>query len=232
MCFISFASDIEKLLNAIVADPNVHAKWLNTLSFLENCGARKIAACEHSSKVKQEVLKHAAEEFRHAYHLKRQIEKLACGLLEDYRNAFLLGGFVSRHYLAALDLYTSRYLSSQLQFDKRSVREGAYLLVTYAIELRAAELYLLYDAVLKQEKVKVSVKSILLEEKGHLAEMEAELKGWSAGLACAGDILRYEAQLCQRWLNAVSQEVIPIWTSSHESFFHKGSNSGAECPQA
>ena len=52
-----------------------HAKWLNTLSFLENCGARKIAACEHPTLVKEEMLKHAAEEFRHAHHLKRQIDK-------------------------------------------------------------------------------------------------------------------------------------------------------------
>lgn len=207
MSFISFAPKIENILTAIVADTNMHAKWLNTLSFLENCGARKIAACEHPSKVKREVLKHAAEEFRHAYHLKRQIEKLECGAMEDYRNAFLLGGYASRHYLAALDLYTSRFLRTQLKLAKRAVKEGAYLLVTYAIELRAAELYYLYDKALKQASYKVSVKSILLEEKDHLAEMEAELKNWPAGLSCVEKILRFEAQLCQRWLNSVSQEI-------------------------
>lgn len=207
MSYISFASDMEQLLQAIVVEPWAHAKWLNTLSFMENCGARKIAACEHPSKVKKEVLKHAAEEFRHAYHLKMQIAKLPCGSLQDYRNEFLLGGYASRHYLAALDAYTSRYLKTQIGIVGQSVKEGAYLLVTYAIELRAAELYHLYDIALKQVGVKVSVKSILLEEKDHLAEMEAELKAWSIGFYCAEAILRYEAQLCQRWLIAVRNEL-------------------------
>jgi hypothetical protein len=37
--------EIEPILNVIVACNELHAKWLNTLSYLENCGARKIAAC-------------------------------------------------------------------------------------------------------------------------------------------------------------------------------------------
>lgn len=74
---ISFAQKIRQLLNTIIASDELHAKWLNTLSFLENCGARKIAACEHPTLVKEEMLKHAAEEFRHALHLKRQIGRIS-----------------------------------------------------------------------------------------------------------------------------------------------------------
>ncbi|RYG18235.1 MAG: hypothetical protein EOO07_09405, partial [Chitinophagaceae bacterium] len=56
------------LLLNIVNDTPSHAKWLNTLSFMENAGARKISAAEHKEEVTLLILKHAAEEHRHAYY--------------------------------------------------------------------------------------------------------------------------------------------------------------------
>ena len=43
----SFEQRLKNILPHLIAAPSLHAKWLNTLSYLENCGARKIAACEH-----------------------------------------------------------------------------------------------------------------------------------------------------------------------------------------
>src|ERR1700733_4610834 len=106
--FTSFAKQIEQLLTTIVASNELHAKWLNTLSFLENCGARKIAACEHLTLVREEMLKHASEEFRHAHYLKRQIQRVTSEPCDDYSLKYLLGGTASLHYLASLDLQTSR----------------------------------------------------------------------------------------------------------------------------
>src|ERR1700761_5876810 len=108
--FTSNSYQLEQLLTTIVASNELHAKWLNTLSFLENCGARKIAACEHPTQVKEEMLKHAAEEFRHAYYLKRQIEKISATGFHDYDIYALLGGTATLHYLAFLDIQASRYL--------------------------------------------------------------------------------------------------------------------------
>ena len=39
--------DMEQLIASIVADKQQHARWLNTLSLMENTGARKISASEH-----------------------------------------------------------------------------------------------------------------------------------------------------------------------------------------
>ncbi len=129
--FTSFAPLTKQLLTTIVASDELHAKWLNTLSFLENCGARKIAACEHPTLVKEEMLKHAAEEFRHAHHLKRQIEKVSSYRMETYSLSLMLGGISTLHYLAALDLKASQYLKAS-GLSKNSVREAAYLLVRYS----------------------------------------------------------------------------------------------------
>lgn len=196
--FISFEREIRELINPIVNNPFLHGLWLNTLSYLENCGARKIASCEHPTAVKEEMLKHASEEFRHAFYLKKQLARVGQHY-EDYRRSYLLGGWAAYHYLNALDLRTSRYLSS-LGMTLLEVKQLAYLLVTYAIELRAGELYPLYQSTLKQYQSKVQVQSILLEEKEHLQEMEDELSRISAASTHIENICRVEAHLFEKWL--------------------------------
>lgn len=198
--FISFEKEIHEIINPIVKDPFLHGLWVNTLSYLENCGARKIAFCEHPTAVKEEMLKHASEEFRHAFYLKKQLARIGQSY-EDYRRSYLLGGWAAYHYLEALDLHTSRYLSS-LGMNLVEIKQHAYLLVTYAIELRAGELYPLYQATLKKYKSKIQVQSILLEEKEHLQEMETELSRISAAPLYVQNVCRMEANLFKKWLNA------------------------------
>src|SRR3984957_12933917 len=110
--FTAYKEEFQQLLSRIVAVPTLHARWLNTLSFLENCGARKIAACQHPTLVKEEMLKHAAEEFRHAHHLKRQIQKVSSDLMDTYSLSYMLGGTATLHYLSHLGLKVSRYLKT------------------------------------------------------------------------------------------------------------------------
>lgn len=186
------------LLEKIISSPLTHAKWLNTLSFLENCGARQIAACEHPTLVKEEMLKHAAEEFRHAHHLKKQIRKLQNSVFEDYSLASLLGGFSTLHYLHRLNVLTSRYLKAF--FSTKELKKAAYLLVTYAIELRAEKIYPEYDRLLKKHPSKISVKSILLEEKEHLEEMEHALKSLSLGEVHSKKVCQMEQTLYKSWI--------------------------------
>ncbi|MBA3239231.1 MAG: hypothetical protein H0T62_12905 [Parachlamydiaceae bacterium] len=202
MTFISFAEPIKEILSLIVNSNDFHAKWLNTLSYLENCGARKIAACEHPTFVKEEMLKHAAEEFRHALHLKRQIEKVTPTKMESYVVSSMLGGATTLYYLTLLDLKASRYLK-EIGLNKNCIKEVAYLLVTYAIELRAEELYPIYDAALRHAGSRVTVKSILLEEKEHLEEMKKGIQSIKNGFNHADKICAMESELCKKWLNNV-----------------------------
>lgn len=204
--FISFAEPFKQLLTAIVAAPEKHAKWLNTLSYLENCGARKIAACEHPTLVKEEMLKHAAEEFRHAHYLKCQIERVSPEPMATYSTAFMLGGKATLHYLTILDLKASRYLQ-KAGLSQNAIKAAAYLLVTYAIELRADELYPIYHEVLKKSASKVTVKSILLEEKEHLNEMREGLCQFPSGFAHAEQICALEANLCKQWILSINQKL-------------------------
>jgi hypothetical protein len=200
--FISFKTELEMLFSTIINSEELHVKWLNTLSYLENCGARKIAAFEHPTLVKEEILKHAAEEFRHAHHLKRQIRRISDHVPLSYQKNSILGGIASLHYLRALDLQTSRYLKSH-GYSSKNIKEAAYLLVTYAIEMRAAELYPLYESSLRAHKARVTVKSILLEEEQHLAEITNGLISLNEGETHAKAVCAIESRLCKDWLRQI-----------------------------
>ncbi|MCH9627262.1 MAG: hypothetical protein S4CHLAM2_08970 [Chlamydiales bacterium] len=181
---------MERLLRSLIANPKKHVKWLNTLSYLENAGARKIAKAEHPTLVKQEMLKHAAEEFRHAHYLKQQIGKLTSSPPADYSD--LLGGHLTRRYLDRLELGVCRLTTIKL-----------YPLVTYAIEKRAQQLYPLYQKALKESGSKVTVMSIIKEEEGHLEEMELEL----------GECL-YKEHVCE-----IEEKIYQSWIAKVELDF-------------
>ena len=136
----------------LVANPESHARFLNTLSFMENSGARKISKFEHKKEVSLIILKHAAEEHRHAYYLKKQISKLVPSGFETYDDSFLINPRSSRFYLDLLDLRVSQYAKKNLGLSGYDVKWAAYLLVTYAIELRADEFYPIYQQILTETK--------------------------------------------------------------------------------
>ncbi|SDR10676.1 hypothetical protein SAMN05421664_3580 [Chryseobacterium soldanellicola] len=196
------------LLERIVKDDETHAKWLNTLSFMENAGARKISACEHPTKVSLIQLKHAAEEHRHAYYLKKQIGKLDSQFCKSYEGQELLAPIATRQYLHSLDIKACKYLQNNFSLTKEELKYAAYLFVTYAIEVRADELYPVYQDILTKTSSKIMVKSIILEEEGHLEEMinqlDEFLENWKPH---AENILKIEHELHDQWINAIVEEV-------------------------
>jgi hypothetical protein len=197
------------LLDTIISQPSIHAKWLNTLSFMENAGARKISASEDKQNVNMIILKHAAEEHRHAYYLKKQLAKVGDNHCPTYHNQFLIAPAHSKYYLAILDVMVCKYLKKQLGLAGSALKFTAYLLVTYAIEVRADELYPIYQQALDKAESKVTVKSIILEEEGHLEEMIGQLKqfspDWETHAAIA---LNFENVLFDDWLAALGKEVL------------------------
>lgn len=200
--------DFSQLLTKIVSDSDKHARWLNTLSLMENSGARKISASEHKKDVTLIILKHAAEEHRHAYYLKKQISKLHLDACPTYADQYLLASSDSRYYLNLLDVLVCKYLKSTLQLSGNDLKFAAYLLVTYAIEVRADELYPIYQNVLDQASSKVNVKSIILEEEGHLEEMLVQLKNFSPDWQKHADkAVEFETKLFKEWLNALEKDI-------------------------
>lgn len=203
--------EFHHLLKRIVQDGSTHAKWLNTLSFMENAGARKISKCEHPTLVSQIQLKHAAEEHRHAYYLKKQIGKINPELCKTYESTELLAPIATSQYLHSLDIKACRYLQEAFQLNKTDIKYAAYLFVTYAIEVRADELYPVYQQALTEASSKIMVKSIILEEEGHLEEMIHQLNEFSPDWKHHADhILTIEKELHEEWINAITEEVAQL----------------------
>lgn len=196
---------MENIIHKIVAQPKIHARFLNTLSMMENAGAKKIKNCEHPVFVNEIILKHSAEEARHAYYLKKQIQKIEKGACSTYEKKYLLAPEVSYYYLHVLDIKTCRYLKSTFGYTNEKLKYAAYLLVTYAIEVRADELYPKYQEALSAAKSPVNVKSIILEEENHLYEMTMQLKEFSSDWEkmCA-DIRVIEEDLYQQWMKELT----------------------------
>lgn len=200
--------EFQPLLERILQDGVIHAKWLNTLSFMENAGARKISKCEHPVSVTLIQLKHAAEEHRHSYYLKKQIGKIDPEWCKTYEADELLAPIATRQYLHSLDVKACRYLQTVFTLNKEELKYAAYLFVTYAIEVRADELYPVYQDILTKASSRIMVKSIILEEEGHLEEMINQLNEFSPDWnQHAENILTIEKELHDQWINAIAEEV-------------------------
>lgn len=201
--------NLKDLLSEIVKDDLTHAKWLNTLSMMENAGSRKISACEHKTDVSVSILKHASEEARHAYFLKTQIKKLAPGKFSTYRFEDVLAPMSSYQYLDRLDYLISKYLKCELQTPSDQIRYASYLLTTYAIEERADELYPVYSEVLDESGSNINVRLIIAEEIGHLEEMNRQMAefftGWKEKAAY---VRKVESKLYSKWVSDLEQEII------------------------
>ena len=158
----------ERKLQTIVSDPELHCRWLETLSQLELAGARKIVKYQPPVHCPLDVLQHSAEEHRHAFFFKNQIRKIPgdTSLKRRY-----LGGDRSRRLLHRLDIEICRILKAA-GYQGRKLKDAAYLLTTLCIELRADWLYPLYEKVLKASGSAVSLRSIIREEEAHLAFVE------------------------------------------------------------
>ncbi len=196
------------ILENIVNNNALHSRWLNTLSYMENAGAKKISASENKEEVTLLILKHAAEEHRHAYYLKKQLSKLDETACKTYTNTELLAPNHTKYYLNTLDIKVCRYLKKHFNLSGYDLKFAAYLFVTYAIEVRADELYPIYQSVLTAKESRVTVKSIILEEEGHLEEMLNQLRDFSPEWEKhALEVIKIEQQMFKDWMVGLKLEV-------------------------
>lgn len=153
-------------LHAICADADTHVRFLNTLSLLEYIGSRKIMTAR--GRVPDgAMLKHLAEESRHAFFFKRAAEKLARRDL-DYAGPVTLAGPAARFYMGRLDAR----ISDALPGDKEPL---PYLYMSLTIEIRAIWAYRIYHDVLAELRCGISLTGLLAEENLHLDQMQAAI---------------------------------------------------------
>lgn len=208
---------LQHVLERIVDNPSLHSRWINTLSFMENVGSRKISKFEHRTETNLTILKHAAEEARHAYFLKKQIGKIDSNLCPTFQKEFLLASQQSLDYLNVLDIEIARYLKKSYNLSGYPLKFGSYLLTTYAIEVRANDIYPVYQNLLDKMDSDINVKSIIQEEIGHLDEMEKDMVMFLSDPETDKKYaIQIETELYYNWIFHISKE-IGISVSEHKT---------------
>ncbi len=153
---------------ALCGRPEEHARFLNTLSLLEHIGSRKILTSQSRGPLDCETLKHLAEEARHAFFFKRTAERVA-GRPLDYSDDDAVMPASARMYFGRLDAGVNRMLADEVPV------EVPYLYVSMIVELRAIWTYRLYNDVLLNSGLNISLKGLLAEEELHLPQMADRL---------------------------------------------------------
>jgi rubrerythrin len=193
---------LEALIGAIVRDAHLHARWLNTFSFLEYIGFRKIVKSQRAEDLNATILGHAVEEGRHALRLKKLAIQIGGPAFETYQPDLLLCGEAAEEYFQSLDHQCETQLS-----DQDDARRGklTYLYVTWLVERRALEVYSLYKDAVAGTEVAQKLAGLLAEENGHLRQVESEIARYDPQHeARAESLVMLESRLYAAFLGALA----------------------------
>lgn len=198
----------QSLLDRIVPDARLHARFVNTLARMEYVGVRKILKSRRAERLDLDGIQHILDEAVHAMRLKKAAAALgqASGAsVRTFATADTLAGDAGENYLQALDHRAEETLADVPE-DTRA--EANYLLTSAAVEVRAQVFYPAYDLTLKACGAGFSVAAITKDEDRHLDEMAAGLQAvlpdWPARLE---PVLAAEESLFARFLTAIEQAV-------------------------
>ncbi len=196
---------LDGLISEIVADQALHAKWLNTFSFLEYVGFRKIVKSQKAEALSGAVLNHALEEGRHALGLKKLAVKLGGPAFNSYAPEALLCGEEAEAYFQSLDAACDEALSDHPEAERAKL---VYCYVTWLIERRALGVYGAYKKALGDSEVARKLDGLLAEESRHLADVETSLHAGDPGFSARSVAFEaVEAGLYAAFVEALARDL-------------------------
>jgi len=196
---------LQRVLTRIVAEPNLHARMVNTLARLEYVGVRKMLKSRRAEQLDLDGLQHMLDEAVHALRLKKAATALAADVqsVATFSDGDTLAGDEGEQYFQSLDRSAEGRLA-RVALDESARAEANYLLTSAAIEVRAQVFYPLYDGILKAAAAPFSVAAIMKDEDRHLAEMSEQLAAilpdWQAHLEA---VLDDEDRLFSAFITAI-----------------------------
>ena len=210
-----------KILEKVTSNKKLHSKWLNTLSYLEYIGTRKILKSLSSTSIDIQLLEHINEESRHSLFFKKLAYKQTRKPL-GFRPDEMISSQQASDYFQKVDHYASKFSFANPMLN--------YFYTTYVVERRVLIVYTLYNDLLKRKKFSFSLQSILNDEKEHFDFVLKKIKEtdlfWKSNLE---DIKHFEHQKYFSLLIAFEQELfqfpslkaISCLKNSHHSSLYK-----------
>lgn len=188
-----------KVLEKIISNEGLHARWLNSLSYLEYIGARKMLKSLPAHILSKAFLDHIHEETRHSLFFKNLAQKIAQKNL-SFKEHELLVPQAGNDYFQQVDHYSVKFSFSNPVIS--------YLYTTYVVEQRAIAIYSLYDEILKRKGLSFSLQAILNDELTHLDFVFKKIQKtdplWESSLE---EISHFEHQKYFSFLIALEKEV-------------------------
>ena len=158
-----------KILEKVTSDKALHSRWLNTLSYLEYIGTRKILKSLPAHIFGKTFLEHINEEARHSLFFKNLAQKEAQKNLSFQAHEMLAPQSAS-DYFQKVDHYNEMFSFSNPLLN--------YFYTTYTVEQRALVVYSLYNEILKRKGFSFSIQSVLNDEKAHLDFVFEKIQKW------------------------------------------------------
>lgn len=202
------ASDrLASLMPAVITDDQLHARWLNTFSYLEYVGFRKIIKSQRADALSRTFLNHALEEGGHAFLLKNLAVKVGGKAFDFYTPETMLCPAAASAYFQNLDHGCDEKFASLPDAERSKI---VYLYVTWLIERRALDVYGRYKDVLGTSPLATQLDDLLGEEVGHLRQVEAALAAADPEHATRAPALeRFEQDLFDTFVAALVAELLP-----------------------
>lgn len=159
--------EVETLLKKFTENSYSHACWLNSLSYLEYRGFRKIARSQTTEDITADILGHALEEVRHALYFKKLAIRVGGGKFNHYSTSTLIAESALKNYFYHLDFEVDKKMQSM---ENSKLKKSVYEFVTWLIEERAMSIYHTYNQILKANGFDFSLAPVIADEAKHLDE--------------------------------------------------------------
>ena len=117
-----------RILEKVISEPKLHSRFLNTLSYLEYIGSRKMLKSLPAPILNKTFLSHINEEVRHSLFLKSLAENLAQKKL-GFKQHEMIASQAGSDYFQGVDHFALKFSFSNPVLN--------YLYTTYAVEERA-----------------------------------------------------------------------------------------------
>jgi hypothetical protein len=202
------ASDrLASLMPIVIKDDGLHARWLNTFSYLEYVGFRKIVKSQRADTLSRAFLNHALEEGGHAFLLKNLAVKVGGKAFDFYAPDTMLCAEAASAYFQNLDHGCDEKFANLPDLERAKI---VYLYVTWLIERRALDVYGRYKDALGASPLADQLNELLGEEVGHLRQVEAGLAAGDPEHATRAPALEaFEQSLFETFVAALAAELQP-----------------------
>ena len=157
------STELQLVLEEVTSCQRLHGRWLNTLSFLEYIGARKILKSLPADILDETLLSHIAEEAFHSLFFKKLARKVTQNNY-SFREEELLLPEKCEDYFQKLDKKAESLSSGNKILN--------YLYTTWIVETRAVTVYSLYNRILQTKQFPFTLNSILKDEEKHLKQVK------------------------------------------------------------